>query len=99
MMLRKRLTRTPVSFTATIAYRSRTKSGIRSDRSGVGEAVSDARHGQDVIRTGGLRLDLPAQIADVHVDDPCLDRVLVAPDGVEDLLPAAPCRRCWRGDR
>src|SRR3979411_2626530 len=61
---------------------------LESGRAGVGEAVADSRHGQDVIRTRGLALDLPPEVANVDVDDACLDRVFVAPDRVEDLLPA-----------
>jgi len=54
----------------------------------VGEAVPDARHGEDVVGPRRLRLDLPPQVADVDVDDPRLDWILVAPDRVEDLLAA-----------
>src|SRR5437879_4192575 len=36
----------------------------------------------------GIRLDLAPQVSDMHVDNPGLDGVFVAPDGVEDLLPA-----------
>src|SRR4029077_12123546 len=60
----------------------------RSGRPSVREPVADAGHGEDVVRTRGLRLDLPAQVPDVDVDDARLDGVFVAPDGVEDLLAA-----------
>src|SRR5207237_2543285 len=89
-MLRKRLTRTPISFTEAIAYSGgrwfQTGGGL--DGAGVGEAVPDPGDGQDVIRTRGLRLDLAAQVSDVHVDHPRFDRILVTPDRVQDLLPA-----------
>ena len=35
-----------------------------------------------------VALDLPAQVADMNVDDASLDGVFVAPDRVQDLLPA-----------
>src|SRR2546421_10432124 len=89
-MLRKRLTRTPISFTESIAYSAGrgVQSGRWLDRAGVGEAVPDPRDGQDVIRTRGLRLDLAAQVSDVDVDHPGFDWILITPDRVQDLLPA-----------
>src|SRR5256885_10332285 len=71
-MLRKRLTRTPISFTQSIAYSAGRgfQSGRWLDRAGVGVAVPDPREGQDVIRTRGLRLDLPVQVSEWDVYSP-----------------------------
>src|SRR5713226_1768334 len=55
---------------------------------GVRKSVTDTRHREYVIGPRRLRFDLAAQVADMHVDDPGLDRILVTPDRVEDLLPA-----------
>src|SRR5947208_1501250 len=53
---------------------------------GAGEAVADSGHRQDEERMRGILLDLPAQVADMDIDHPRLDRVLVAPHMVEDLF-------------
>src|SRR5580692_5087026 len=50
------------------------------------EAVPDARDGEDVARLGRVGLDLAAQVANVDVDHPGLDGVLVAPYRAEDPL-------------
>src|SRR5438552_18102473 len=50
------------------------------------ESITDAGHGQDVPRQGWVGLDLAPQVADVHVDHPRLDRMLVPPDRAEDAL-------------
>src|SRR5207248_3123090 len=55
---------------------------------GVGEPIPDSRHGQYVERPRGHDLDLAPKVADVDVDDARLDRILVAPDCVQDLLAA-----------
>src|SRR4029077_9994253 len=52
-----------------------------------GETVADARDREDMARLGRVGLDLAPEVAHMHVDDPRLDRVLVAPDGTEDALP------------
>src|SRR6266852_2524435 len=66
-------------------------SGSRSPwlgRAGVREAVADPWNGQDVVRPRRLGFDLAPQVADVYVDHPRLDRVLVTPDRIQDLLAA-----------
>src|ERR1700680_492372 len=64
--------------------------GPPSQRSGSasepGEPVSDAGHGQDVSGLRRVWLDLAPEVADVDVDHPRLDGVLVAPDRAEDPL-------------
>src|SRR5437660_6140183 len=52
----------------------------------VGEPVADSRHGEDVARVPRVGFDLAPQVADVHVDDACLDRMLVAPHRAQDPL-------------
>jgi hypothetical protein len=51
-----------------------------------GEAVANPRHREDEEWVGGVLLDLPPQVADVDVDHARLDRVLVAPDVVQDFF-------------
>src|SRR5260370_12654379 len=55
---------------------------------GVRESVSDARDREDVVGTRRLRVDVAAEVADVHVDHPRLDGIFVPPDRVQDLLSA-----------
>src|SRR3977135_2093139 len=57
-------------------------------RPSVGEPGPDAGYSQDVVRPRWLRFDLPAKVPDVNVDDARLYRVFIAPDRVQDLLPA-----------
>src|ERR1700732_2139814 len=53
---------------------------------GGGEPVADPGDGEDEERPAGGVLDLAPKVAYMDVDDAGLDRVLVAPDMVEDLL-------------
>ena len=60
---------------------------VASRRSGL-KAVPEAAHGHDVARVGRVGLHLGAQPADVHVDEPAVAEVVVAPHLVEQALPA-----------
>src|SRR5438045_970989 len=77
---------THASPSATSSWRRSRSSG--SGRPGVREAVADAWDRKNVVRTRRLGFDLAAQVADVDVDHPRLDRILVTPDRIEDLLAA-----------
>src|SRR5690606_10299259 len=62
----------------------------------VGEAVPHAPDGEDVARTGRVRLDLVAQATDVRVPVVLVALERGAPDGVEQLHPGEGTTRVAR---
>src|SRR4029077_4215442 len=53
-----------------------------------GVAVAEAAHGLDRHAVGGLRVELPAEVADVELHLVAADAVRVAPDELEQLIAA-----------
>src|ERR1700686_116450 len=76
----------PTKHNAAEHQNDSTSQGALAEFPGAGEAVADAGHRKNEERMGRILLDLSPQVADVDIDHARLDRVLVAPHMVEDLL-------------
>src|SRR4029078_8462867 len=80
-----------MTMTATVS-RTRTEDAVRSTASAVGQVgrAQSVALAQDRLEVGALErpVDLPAEVADVHLDDVGVALEVLAPDPLEPLLLA-----------